>query len=406
MSNSGKKKPSDNKDTNKDVAKTVKSTSVKPATKKPASFSRTPREAKKVVAEKVDENKVEDKKVAEKKIEEKKATQKKTTQKKTTEKKIEDKKPLEKKVEEKKTDDKKEIVNNFAEFETLKIDTNIKSQPKIVVRDVAKDKLAEKEAKIAPDEKSIPEDEAATENKNTSEEKTAEEVVKEAMREAGGPAVVMPEPKIDMTRVKEQVKARNAKRVKAPRLQVKIPASEIKNHEIEKAIKNASSLPAETKHSRERFHDFGWKRVVLAFCCAATAIFAIVYFINSTSTDISLKVAAMQSGIDASYPSYVPRGYNLSDVTSSSGKITMNFKSDDGSFGISEESSAWDSNALLNNYIKENYDENYSVVREQGLTLYMGNDWEVWVNGGVLYKLTVDSGTLTKKQMKSIAVSL
>ena len=120
---------------------------------------------------------------------------------------------------------------------------------------------------------------------------------------------------------------------------------------------------------------------------------------------MSLKVAAVQSGIDAAYPSYVPRGYSLSDVTSGTGKVSMHFKSADGEFGLTEENSSWDSEALLNNYVKQNYDNDYSVVREQGLTLYMGNDWETWVNGGVLYKLTIDSGSLTKKQMKSIATS-
>ena len=364
MASSGKKKPAEKKDTSKNnagknAAKTTKKTTVKPATKKPASFSRAPKKAEKKVTEKATKKKLADKK-----------------------------KPTEKKVTEKKVD---KAVDNFAEFETLKISAPEAPEPKIILRDVAEDKLIKEEART---------------------EETPEEVVEKALDKAERepePEVVMPEPKIDMVRVKEQVKAKNATRVRMPESRPKVSASEIKNHEIEKAIRNASELPETDKNSRRKnkvSHEFGWQRVVLALCCAATLVFAIAYFVNLTSADISLKVAAMQSGIDASYPSYVPRGYSLSDVTSSSGKVTMNFKSDEGSFGISEESSTWDSNALLNNYIKENYNENYTVVREQGLTLYMGNDWEAWVNGGMLYKLTVKSGTLTKKQMKSIATSL
>ena len=185
-------------------------------------------------------------------------------------------------------------------------------------------------------------------------------------------------------------------------------AKEIKEQEISKAIKTAAKLPEArtTKRKRSAFGDFGLKRVVLATACVATAVFAIVYFVNITSTDMSLKVAAMQSGIDAAYPAYVPRGFSLSDVTSGTGKVSMHFKNGEESFGLTEEVSNWDSTALLNNYIKPTYNNDYTVVREQGLTLYMGNDWEAWVNGGVLYKLTVDSGELTKKQMKSIATSL
>ncbi|MBQ3296333.1 hypothetical protein IJG95_01325, partial [Candidatus Saccharibacteria bacterium] len=68
---------------------------------------------------------------------------------------------------------------------------------------------------------------------------------------------------------------------------------------------------------------------------------------------------------------------------------------------------SWDSSALLNNYVRENYsDDEYSVVIEQGLTIYMGSNWEAWVNGGLLYKLQVKTGSLTKKQLKTIATSL
>lgn len=189
----------------------------------------------------------------------------------------------------------------------------------------------------------------------------------------------------------------------------KISAKEIKDREIKKALNTASHLP-ETGKKRQRTRgvgNFGWARLTLMITCAATAIFALVYFMNLTSSDVSLKVAAAQSGIEATYPDYVPRGYDLSDVSSTSGKVTMSFKSEDGLFTISEETSSWDSTALLNNYIKENYaSDEYSVVAEQGLTIYMGTNWEAWMNGGLLYKLEVKTGNLTKKQLKTIATSL
>lgn len=190
----------------------------------------------------------------------------------------------------------------------------------------------------------------------------------------------------------------------------KLTAKEIKEREIKKAVSLANRLPKNGRQ-RQRKPDlitrFGWARLTLMITCVATAVFALVYFINLTSADMSLKVAASQSGIEATYPDYVPRGYELSDVTSASGKVTMNFKSEDGAFMITEEASNWNSEALYSNFIKENYaDDEYSVVIEQGLTIYMGANWEAWVNGGLLYKLNVKSGSLTKKQLKTIATSL
>ena len=116
----------------------------------------------------------------------------------------------------------------------------------------------------------------------------------------------------------------------------------------------------------------------------------------------------MQTGIDASYPSYVPRDFSLSDITSEDGKITLNFKNNTtgDAFSLVEERSSWDSNALLNNYVRDEYGDDYITMREQGLTIYISNSNATWTNGGIIYKIKTLSGTLTKKQLKSIAVSL
>ncbi len=169
--------------------------------------------------------------------------------------------------------------------------------------------------------------------------------------------------------------------------------------------KKTSSRKGEFSAKKVRF---GIGRVFLAFGCAVAVVVGIVYLVNANMPDISLKVAAMQTGIDNPYPSYVPRDYNVSDVVSENGKITISFKNhaNGGSFSLVEERSSWDSGALLANYVKEAYKEDYTVIREQGLTLYLGRNETVWVNGGVFYKLKLVSGTLTKKQIRSIAVSL
>lgn len=189
----------------------------------------------------------------------------------------------------------------------------------------------------------------------------------------------------------------------------KLTAKELKEQEIKKAINAAKKLPqGETKRTRKigLISRFGWVRLTLMITCTATATIALAYFINTASNEVPLSKAASYSGIKATYPK-VPSNYQLLDVASSSGKITMNFKSEDGSFSLTEESTNWDSDALLNNYIKENYTtDEYSVVLEQGLTIYMGDKWETWVNSGVWYKLNIKTGSLTKKQLKTIATSL
>ena len=181
---------------------------------------------------------------------------------------------------------------------------------------------------------------------------------------------------------------------------------EMKESAIQKALKAVSKSSKKEKKSFGSVH-FGFKRILLAAACASVAVFAIVYFVNINAPNVSLKVAAMQSGIDASYPSYVPRDFNLTDITSESGRITISFKNSitGCSFSLLEEKTSWDSNALLNNYVKDNIPF-YSTIKEQGLTIYMSDSISAWVNNGISYKLKVTAGSLTKKQIKSIAVSL
>lgn len=209
----------------------------------------------------------------------------------------------------------------------------------------------------------------------------------------------------------EKPAAKPFAKIKAPEPAPKLTAKELKEQEIKKAINTAKHLPENSSKKRTRkiglISRFGWVRLTLMITCTATAVVALVYFINSASIEGSLKVAASHSGIEAAYPERVPSGYKLSDVSSSNSRVVMNYKSDDGAFSLSEEPTNWNSEALLNNYIKKNYtNDEYSVVVEQGLTIYMGTNWEAWVNGGTLYKLIVKDGSLTKKQLKMIATSL
>ena len=204
----------------------------------------------------------------------------------------------------------------------------------------------------------------------------------------------------------QRIQQRMAAKKEQPVVQ-KETAQQMKETAIEKALSTASRTRKQEREST-RIH-FGFKRVLLAMACAAVCVFAIVYFVNLNAPNISLKVAAMQSGIEATYPTFVPREYSISNITSEDGKVTMVFKhSEDEAKGfvLIEEKSSWDSNALLNNFVRYEYGDDYTSVREQGLTIYISSSDAAWVNGGIVYKIKAPVNTLTKKQIKSIAVSL
>lgn len=175
-------------------------------------------------------------------------------------------------------------------------------------------------------------------------------------------------------------------------------------HNVAVMDKEAEPRPSKQPIAKKRG---AGKRFVLAFFCAVACVAAVVYFVGSNIPDISVKVAAIQTGIEASYPSYVPRDYSLSDINSENGKITMTFKGPEKSgFTLTEEKSSWDSTALLRNYVEPTWQSNYITTHEQGITIYISGANAAWVNGGVLYRITDSSNSLTKKQLRNIVTSM
>lgn len=169
---------------------------------------------------------------------------------------------------------------------------------------------------------------------------------------------------------------------------------------MQKVASMDSPVKPMKKHRKARFF--------IAIGCSAAAIAGLVAFVVVNIPNISVKVAAMQTGIDAEYPDYVPRNYSLETVSSDKNeKITMKFAGPgDAYFILTEENSTWDSTAVLNNYVKQNYSANYSTMHEQGITYYSETGAAAWVNGGILYKLTSYGKNLTKEQIRNLVVSL
>lgn len=143
-----------------------------------------------------------------------------------------------------------------------------------------------------------------------------------------------------------------------------------------------------------------------------SATFAVVmlggYFTYINMPALSVRVAASQAGIDARYPNYRPDGYALNGpVTYSDNRVSMVFKANAGDqkFTINQVKSSWDSEALLDNYVSDKSNGDYTPVTEHGLKIYTYGDNAAWVNGGILY--TVEGNApLSSSQIRKIATSL
>ncbi len=229
----------------------------------------------------------------------------------------------------------------------------------------------------------------------------------EPMMESEAPAVKHPMQEKANAKIKAE-KVSKSKTEKSPQ----VSGKEMKEQAIKKALISASAItgkePKRTKRQKAQKVSFGMGRMLLALGCASAAVAAIVYFVNLNMPDISMQVAAMQNGINPTYPGYIPKDYSVSGIVSAEGKITIKFANSTAGkeFSLIEEKSSWNTDALLNNFVKSEYGDNYSIVREQGLTIYISESNAAWVNGGNVYKISAKNDTLTNKQIRSIAASL
>lgn len=214
----------------------------------------------------------------------------------------------------------------------------------------------------------------------------------------------------------EAARARMAARKQAAQPQ-HLSAQELKERAIQQALRKVDKIDND-KTMAAQFVDAGgqqktghfWQRrgFAIAAGMAVISLALLGYLVHLNLPDISVRVTAMQTGIEKIYPSYVPTNYRLDGlVKEDAGRVTMNFKNDeDKKFTLMEEKSNWDSAAVLSNYVKKNWGNDYSIAKGQGLTIYVSGANAAWVNGGVFYVITDESGSLSASDLHDIAVSL
>ena len=146
------------------------------------------------------------------------------------------------------------------------------------------------------------------------------------------------------------------------------------------------------------------------FMTTASASLAIVmlagYFTYLNMPNLSVRMAAIQSGVDAKYPGYSPDGYALNGpVSFKDGEVSMRFAYADGErgFTLTQQKSGWDSSAVREFVSSQSLDA--ATAQVDGLTIYTYGNRAAWVNAGVLYTLE-GNAPLSSSQIQRIATSL
>lgn len=184
------------------------------------------------------------------------------------------------------------------------------------------------------------------------------------------------------------------------------PSHVLKNEAVSAAMEQAPAK-ADTKLHKAKKP----RRKVSRHMSVASATLGLIllggYFTYLNMPSLSVRVAAAQAGIDASYPSYRPAGYQLNGpVAYSEGEVSMKFASNSGpqSYSISQKKLNWDSSAVEQD-VSQRTDGSYTTSTSGGLTIYLYGNNAKWVNGGILYTLQGDA-PLSSEQIDHIATSM
>jgi len=187
-----------------------------------------------------------------------------------------------------------------------------------------------------------------------------------------------------------------------------LSSRELKDQMIARSLEAAIPQKATAKHKKTR-QPLLTKPLrassVMAGSMAIVMLGGYLTYINMP--DISTRVAASQSGVEASYPGYKPDGYRFKGpVAYDEGTVTVSFASNSGpqNFSINQSNSNWDSETVLDSYVAPKTTD-YTANTSQGVTVYTYNDGAAWVNGGVFYTLDGDA-TLSTEQVLRIANSM
>lgn len=194
---------------------------------------------------------------------------------------------------------------------------------------------------------------------------------------------------------------------KAPQIAAPKPSQIIKQEAIAQALATPTKKDT-TRRSKAAKKTRKHPRA-LSIASASLALLLLGgYFTYLNMPSLSVRVAAAQAGVNATYPGYHPDGYSVNGpVAYSQGVVSMKFAANGGSqsYTIEQTKKNWDSSAVLENYVKPKVGGSYIPYSERGLTIYTFNDSAAWVNNGILYTIDGDA-PLSSDQILHIASSM
>lgn len=218
----------------------------------------------------------------------------------------------------------------------------------------------------------------------------------------------------DMTSTSGQKNLPEVNQETTSRLQAIVTATSVKINPLEQGLAKADSHN-QLKHKKMRIGTRVAKKLHISPRALSTSsfIFAglviIGFFAFQNISNISMRLSSSRAGVKGSIPGYQPSGFGLKGgISYSPGQIVLgyNSNSDDRNFKITQSTSSWNSETLVENYDALKGDATYQTIPVKGKTIYLFDGSNAtWVDGGIWYKIEGNS-KLNSDQLLNIANSL
>lgn len=180
-----------------------------------------------------------------------------------------------------------------------------------------------------------------------------------------------------------------------------------KNAAVNQALAQATPKAAKSTSFWSLIKPTKW---LLAIGIIVVLILGLLIYLNWPTLNLAL--VSRRADLKVAAPSYQPTDYKFSSSTSNrKGQIILYLTNQNHqTITIAQEKSSWDSDAVLDNFVKPEVGDNYTIYRDQGLTIYTYQkeghlNRLVWVNGGLLYQITADV-KVPGEQLRRLATSL
>lgn len=206
------------------------------------------------------------------------------------------------------------------------------------------------------------------------------------------------------TQTRELEKA-HAEHIAATRqVSAHISSRTVKEHLLQKAVEQ---VPDQTPNSHQRT-GAGRSRFASAAMTSLALVMLGGYLTYINMPNLSIRVAAANTGIDASLPAYQPTGYKINGpISYGNGEVNVNYKANTSNLGykLTQRPTDWDPVATLDNYVESDSKSDYQIRSVQGLTVYTYDKKAVWVNGGILH-IIAGTAPLSNQQVERIVASM